>query len=119
MSLRGALSIATVLVITQSEACTHLDAKVSQPSEFIGRWARLVTDTVWSDTIELVADGSVRASPDRMMPDGTRWAVVHSRFGEGFCLGARRQPNCQGFRLEGDTLVLGILPKQSYWRRAR
>ncbi len=102
-----------LLITAQSQACLVLDGKVDQPHEFVGRWARLVADTVWSDTIELAADGRARGSLDHSMPDSTRWAVVHSRFGEGFCLGPRGKRNCQPFRLEGDTLVLGTMPKQS------
>lgn len=97
----------------------RLDATVSHPHEFVGRWARLVADTSWRDTIELDAEGGVHDALDRPMPDSTHWDVVHSRFGEGFCFGPRRRPNCQAFRLEGDTLVLGNIRKQSYWRRAR
>lgn len=119
VTLRYASLLAVLIITGQSQACTPLDAKVSQPSEFAGRWVRLVSDTLWSDTVELVADGHVRGWKVATVPDSTHWAVVESRYGHALCVGPRGQPGCQTFRLEGDTLVLGRVPKQSYWRRAR
>jgi len=118
VSHRSGLSILLVLLVTRSLGCTRLDANVSRPPEFVGWWARLVADTSWIDTIELRPDGSVR-SRDNTVSDSVSWAVVHSRVGEGFCLGSRHQPNCRDFRLEGDTLVLISPTSHSYWRRAR
>jgi len=118
MNRRCARIVAALLITGQAQACMRLDAKVSQPGEFAGRWARLVSDTLWTDTVELVADGRVQGWNGVAVLDNTHWAIVHSRFGDAFCFGSRRQPNCRPFRLEGDTLVLGRMPKQSYWRRA-
>ena len=96
----------------------RLDATVSRPTTFVGRWARLVSDTAWTDTVELFADGGARGWSGRTEPDGTRWDIVHSRVGgDGFCAGPPSRPNCQPYRLEGDTLVLGRLPKQTFLRR--
>jgi hypothetical protein len=119
MNLRRAPLIVMLLITGQGQACTRLDAKVSQPGEFAGRWARLVTDTSWGDTVELFTDGRVHGWNRLTILDSTRWAVIHSRFGDAFCAGPRSHPNCQPYRLEGDTLVLGRVPRQSYWRRAR
>jgi hypothetical protein len=110
--------IAVLLLAIQEYSCIPLDAKVSRPPEFAGRWARLVSDTSWSDTIELVPDGRVRGWK-AATSDSSHWAVVQSHYGDALCIGLRRQPNCQPYRLEGDTMVLGRTPKQSYWRRAR
>jgi hypothetical protein len=119
MNLRRVRVIAVLVITGQGQACMRLDAKVSQPAAFVGRWARLVSDTLWSDTVELVADGRVRGWNGPAVSDSTHWTVVQSRFGDAFCVGPRRHPNCRPFRLEGDTLVLGRVPKQAYWRRAR
>lgn len=119
VSRRGGLLILLALVAMQSQGCARLDAKISRPPEFVGRWARLIADTAWTDTIELFPDGRVR-SRDNTVPDSARWAVVQSRVaGQGFCLGPRHQPNCRDFRLEGDTLVVIGPTSRSYWRRAR
>jgi hypothetical protein len=106
--------MAVLRIAGQGQARTRLDAKVSQPREFADRWVRLVSDTLWSDTVELIADGRVRRWNGPTVPDSTRWAVVQSRVGDALCIGPRTHPNCQPFRLEGDTLVLGPVPKQSY-----
>jgi hypothetical protein len=119
VNLRHVALSALLLIVGQGQACVGLDAKASQPGELAGRWARLVADSVWSDTVELIADGRMRGWNRRTVPDSTRWAVVHSRLGDAFCAGPRSQPDCQTFRLEGDTLVLGRVPKQSYFRRVR
>jgi hypothetical protein len=92
---------------------------VSQPLELTGRWARLAADNSWSDTVELFADGRVQGWSATAKLDTVRWAVVHSRFGDALCAGPRSKPNCQPFRLESDTLVLGRAPQPSYFRRAR
>jgi len=108
-----------LIIVGQGFACLTAKAKVSQPRELVGRWARLGADTAWSDTIELLADGRVSGSARPSVTDSTRWSVVQSRFGLAFCAGARSQSRCQPFRLEGDTLVLGRVPTQSYLRRTR
>lgn len=97
----------------------HIDAKVIQPPELVGQWARFGPDTAWRDTIDLLPNGQARGWDGQATPDTGRWAVVSMPRAAGLCIGAPSKPNCQTYRLEGDTLVIGRLPHQSYLRRVR
>lgn len=112
---RRAKSIAVLLAVASTQACAP---EVSQPPEYVGRWTRLVPGDSVADTIELLPDGRVRGGKSSTTRDLTQWAVVRSAFGTGFCLGHVGKPNCQEARLEGDTLVVGLMSHATYWRRA-
>lgn len=96
-------------------ACGRYDVHVVRPPELVGRWA---TDSLWTDTVELLADGRTLGWHGRSERDSVRWSVVQTRAGAALCVGAPRQAVCERFRFAGDTLIVGRLPKESYYRRA-
>jgi hypothetical protein len=118
MNLRSFRSIALLLLTTPGLACVPFDTRVSRPRELVGSWARWRSDTTWADTVELFPDGSVRGWGRATDRDSISWMLIHTRVGDALCVGSRRQPGCETYRLEGDTLVLGDMPRNSYWRRA-
>jgi hypothetical protein len=93
--------------------------QISHPAELTGKWARLRADNSWGDTLEYLADGSVRGSSTNPVPDSTTWGVVRVRSIEGFCTTKTKKISCQQFRLEGDTLVFGDIANPTFFRRAR
>ena len=110
--------IAALFVVGWSQACDPFAGTVSQPTEYVGRWARFAGGDSWTDTVELFVNGSTRGQDSAATIEPARWAIVRTRFGSSFCFGSNGKPNCQQFRLEGDTLVLGFMPHVTYWRRA-
>lgn len=113
------LSRMALLTGLLASACRRPDATVSQPAELSGRWARFLPDQTWGDTIEFRTDGSVVEVAHAAGPDSLRWSVVRSRAGdEALCLGVPPKPTCRPYRFEGDTLIIGRLPAQTYYRRA-
>jgi len=100
-------------------ACRPLDATVSQPAELAGRWARLSSDQTWGDTLVLAPNGAVLTASRDSDADSLRWSVISSRVaGIALCLGPARTPRCEPYRLEGDTLIVGLLPTPTFYRRA-
>jgi hypothetical protein len=97
--------------------CATIDASISQPGELTGQWARLGADTAWSDTVRLLADGTVQNQQRASARDSLHWGVLRSQFGVALCIGSPKAPQCNPYRLEGDTLIVGRLPHVAFLRR--
>ena len=113
--MRQCISLAALSLIA---ACHLPDAKVTHPPELVARWARLHADGSWSDTVDLRADGGA-SIPFMTPPDSQRWSMVTAReTGSALRFARTSHSDCQQFRLEGDTLVLGTIRAPTYFRRA-
>lgn len=80
---------------------------LEHPHELVGRWVRLRADSTWGDTVELLADGSVRGSTGHPISPVGKWGVRAGPLGSRMmCTADEKQNYCQTFRLDGQTMVL-------------
>jgi hypothetical protein len=96
-------------------------ADPAHPADFIGRWVRLRQDRTWGDTMEFVADGSMRGSAGYPVPPMLHWDVRRDSSGTSqYCAMQGTMGFCRSYRLNGDTLeLLGGLQGSTLFRRVR
>ena len=101
--------------------CARPDVESARPPELTGAWVRLRADGTWGDTLQYLADGRVLGSTGHPVPATAQWSVIRSKVaGEAFCGWNAKDRDCQPYRLEGDTLVVGYIQQSpTYLRRAR
>lgn len=79
----------------------------SHPGEFVGRWVQHLPDSSWGDTLELMADGSVRGSASNRVPPSARWGISMRNGIRVFCAVDSKESSCESFRLGNGLLVVG------------
>lgn len=95
--------------------------KSPHPGNLVGRWVRLREDQTWGDTMQFVADGSLRGSSGYATPPNLTWEVRHYATGKSqYCALQTNVGFCRDFRLAGDTLYMFGGPQgNTTFRRVR
>jgi hypothetical protein len=118
-AVRGLVVGALVLVAGACSGAASRDP--AHPTEFAGRWLRLRQDQTWGDTMEFVADGSIKGSATYPVPPTLHWEVKRDAGGTPqYCALQGTMGFCRNFRFSGDTLqLLGGAQGTTTFRRVR
>jgi hypothetical protein len=119
---RGSWCLTVVVLALSAAACADaVERDPAHPADFTGRWVRLRPDRTWGDTMEFVADGTIRGSVGYPVPPTLHWNVKRDSSGTSqYCALQGTMGFCRSYRMNADTLeLLGGMQGSTFFRRVR